>query len=361
MEIRGVDLTYPRLLLAGLLLIIVTAGIIGLSTSSTAFGSYNPSWDGTSDARALASSTGATPELTQSTSVYTEATPSESTSFILSPTDDYARQDAARVTTFVENGGTVIVAADFDAHSNALLDDLGVTARLDGRLVRDEQQYYRGPDLPVATNVADTNLTRNVSRLTLNHATVVRPGPDSTVLVNTSGFAYLDANRNGTLDDAETLQERPVAVSEAVGEGRVIVVSDPSVFINAMLATPDNRQFTANLMQDTETVIFDYSHRSGVPWAVATVHTIADTPLLQLLVIGLLTGSTILAWRSEHGFDTLSEYLRPGSSATAIPVHLSEADVTARVTTRHPEWDADRVEHVARGIMSQASNTDEDD
>lgn len=64
MRIRGYDLTYSRLLLAGLVVVVVAAGVVGLSTSSTAFGSYNLAWDGTSDLRTVASSSGATTDLT---------------------------------------------------------------------------------------------------------------------------------------------------------------------------------------------------------------------------------------------------------------------------------------------------------
>lgn len=361
MQYRGYDLTYPRLLLAALVVVVLTASIVGLSTSSAALGSYNSAWDGTSDMRTLVADTGATTEIGQSTSVYTSVTPNETTAFILSPSSPYTASEAARIERFLDRGGTLVVAADFDQQTNDLLAQLDVGARVDGQLVRDERQYYRGPDLPVATNVAESRFTTNVSRLTLNHATVVQPGANSTVLVNTSGFAYLDVNRNHSLDDAETLRERPVVVQESIGDGRVLLVSDPSIFINSMLAAPDNQQFVRNLATGAETVVFDYSHRSGIPWAVAGVLTIADTPLLQFLVIALFTGLCGFVWKTDRR--PLSNVIAWWGSTKTQPSSdgLSESDVVARVTARHPEWDAERVERVAKGIMSEAPSTRDDD
>lgn len=360
MQIRGYELTYPRLLLGALVVVVVAAGIVGLSTSSAAFGSYNPGWDGTSDLRTLASETGATTELTQETVIYERVAPEETIAFVLSPTDRYDPGEVDRVRGFVRAGGTVVVAGDFAGTANSLLTDLGVASRLDGRPVRDERRYYRGPSLPVATNIVEGYaVTANVSRLTLNHPTVVAPGRNSTILVNTSGYAYVDANGNQALDDDETLRERPVVVAESLGDGRVVVVSDPSVFINAMLDVPDNRQFASNLVTDTGTVVFDYSHRTGIPWAVAVVATVADQPLLQLVLVVLLTGVCIVSWYRRKGLglpwaDTTSD--QPVSD-----VGLSREDVIARVTGRHPEWNEERVERVARGIMSGASSEHEND
>lgn len=252
-----------------------------------------------------------------------------------------------------------MVAADFDPTANSLLADLGVTARFDGRPVRDEQHYYRGPGLPVATNVTEqTPVTENVSRLTLNYPTFVDPGQNSTILVNTSGFAYVDGNGNQTLDDTETLRERPVVVTESVGDGQVIVVSDPSLFINAMLHVPDNSQFATNLVADSDTVVFDYSHRAGIPWAVALVAAIAEQPFAQLAVVLVVTGVAIAGWR-RHNWITIPWI---GTDRPAEPdVGLSSDAVRARITGRHPEWDQERVERVAKGIMSDAPSEDKND
>lgn len=359
MEINGYEITYPRVLLAGLLIVTVSAGIFGLSTSSTAFGSYNPHWDGTRDFRTLTASTGATVEITQSTTAYTRQPANQTTAVILSPTERYEQPSVDRLQRFLAEGGTLIVASDFGSQTNPLLEALGVDTRIDGRLLRDEHRYYRGPELPVATQVTASPVTANVSRLTLNHASALTTGPNSTVLVNTSGFAYFDGNQNDQLDATEVLRERPVVVAESVGDGRVIVLSDASVFINSMLTAPDNRRFARNLVTGADTVVFDYSHRAGIPPAVAVVLTVADTPILQLLVISVLVGMCAVGWRGSIGISWPN--VRGEREGDAVEVGLTQEEVVARVTDAHPEWDAERVERVARRILSDVSKEDTDD
>jgi hypothetical protein len=361
MRLTDYEFTYPRILLAALVLVVGIACVVGLTTSATAFGSYNPAWDGTSDIRTLATNAGTTTEVAQSTSVYTERSPGNTTAFILSPTESYSQSNTDRIREFLARGGTLVVASDFNQQANPLLADLNVSARIDGRPLRDERHYYRSPALPVATNIANSSVTANVSLLTLNHASVITPGANSTILANTSGFAYLDTNGNSALDDAESLRKRPVIVEESAGEGRVIVVSDPSLFINAMLDTPDNTELARNLVTGSETVVFDYSHRQGIPWAVAVVLTIRETPLLQFLVIAVLTGLAVGAWRTDRVGIPLSYPWQTADHVSNQSSGVSRETVVERVTAQHPEWERERVERVARGIMPDESNGSDND
>lgn len=358
MRIRGYELTYPRVLLMGLVVTLLITSLVGLSTSSTAFGSYNPTWEGTSDLRKLATSPGSTTEIEQSTASYQQKDPTTTTALILSPTEPYSTRDADRIDQFLARGGTVLLAADFNGTANGLLGQLNVTARFDGRLVRDERVYYRSPAFPVAEPVTNDTLVRSVSRLTLNHGTAITPGPNSTVLVNTSGYAYFDSNRNGGLDDSETLRQRPVVVQESYGNGTLILVSDPSVFINAMLDVPDNEQFARNVITRNEVVVFDYSHRRGIPWAVALVLTVAETPLLQFAVVAVLLGVAGALWYPER---VTTVWQSMDSESVKAEPELTQAEITERITARHPDWDDSRVDRVATGIMSDGTKDGDDD
>ncbi|MFW6382511.1 MAG: DUF4350 domain-containing protein [Haloferacaceae archaeon] len=347
MEVRGREVTYPRLLLAAVVLVTLSAFVFAVGTSAAAFGSYNHGWDGSSDLRSLAGDADADVHVARSTAAYRTGESDRTTAFVLGPTDSYGESDVGAMSSFLDRGGTVVVAADGGSQSNRLLEALGVESRFDGRQLRDEQRSYRNPALPVASPVGESSLTRDVSQVTLNHATVVRPADDGSVLVNSSSFSYLDANENAELDDSEPVREYPVVVREERGNGSVILVSDASVFINAMLERPDNRQFARNLLTDSEAVLFDYSHRDGVPTAVALARDASASPLVQWMTVVAFVGVAGVAWRTAPG---LPDRFAAGATADSAAEESSYEAVVARLADEYPEWDDERIERVARSM-----------
>ncbi|WP_255196477.1 DUF4350 domain-containing protein [Halorarius litoreus] len=348
MKVLGVTVDYPRALLASLAVVLFVAVVVAASTSSAAFGVYNTAWDGAGQLQDVAEEGGANATVVLNTSAYGSAEPNQTVAVVLSPNEAYGR-DAEALRQFVRNGGTLVVAEDFGPNGNALLESVGATARFDGRIVRDEKNYERAPALPVADNVTDANTTGNltddVESVALNYGTVVQPN-DATVLVGTSEFAYLDANRNEQIDDGEPLRSYPVATVESVGAGRVVAVSDPSLFINAMLDREDNRQFTANLL-DRETVLLDYSHADGQPPLTVAVLQVRGSPALQggvvALAIGLVFGGSRLFGRGE------SDSRR----------YTPDGDRVADYLARERGWDAERVKRLTTGVWGR--NPQEDD
>jgi len=296
MQLNGYDLTYPRILLLAVAVLTFTAMGIAVGTSSAAFGSFNYEWDGTSELRTIAADSGADVQITRSDTDYQEPDPETTTAMILSPTDSYTESEIETIATFVNNGGTVVVATTDSTDTNQLLAGLGVESRFDGDQLRDEHHYYRSPALPVAPNVHDDQLTQNVSQITLNYGTAVNPSADATVVINSSGFSYLDTNANAQLDDSEPIRQHPVVVQEERGDGRVILVSDASVFINTMVDRSDNKQFAANVVADSETVLFDYLHQDRIPTGVVVVLTATDSPIIQWFVVAGLTALAGVAW-----------------------------------------------------------------
>ncbi|WP_225335288.1 DUF4350 domain-containing protein [Halomicrobium urmianum] len=352
------DRASPRLALYAFAAVVAVALFVAGTTSGAAFGTFNPGWDGASSLQSLAEDTAADGEVLRNASRYDGFDAEGTVAFALSPDEPYGDREAASVRRFVEGGGTLLVAADFGAGGNRLLDAVGADARVDGRLVRDERHYADGPALPVATNVSDHRYTDGVDRLTLNHGSVVRAGGNATPLVTTSSFAYLDEDRDGELDDDEVLASRPVATVEPVGEGRVVVVSDPSLFINAMLEKPDNERFARALLSDHERAVFDVSHAGGVPPLTGAVLAIRGSAAVQALV-GLSGLLLIAGWpRLRAGVAAVRSRRR---SAPAADPEVRPDAVVDRLRERHPEWDEGRLERVTQGIMTTEEKTNGDD
>lgn len=358
MRIRGHTVTAPRALLAGLLVATLLTGGYAAATSSASFGSHNPGWDGTRSLRLLAD-THADTTIGQDTTAYDRADAPNTTAILLSPQSPFDPAETERVTTFLDRGGRLVVAGDFGTHTNHLLAGLGVTTRIDGQLVRDERFYHRSPALPVAGNVSGA-LATETDALTLNHGSVLHAGPNTTALVHTSGFAYLDANRNARLDDAESMRSYPVVAAEPVGNGTVVVASDPSIFINAMLERDGNRAFTTHLLSQRDRVLLDYSHTATLPLAAVVVHAIGDSWLLQALLGAVVLAAAGLLGESPGLGAHLRSLAGRGAAGEQREVVSSEA-VVAAVAARHPEWDEATLRRVTQSIRTGLSEDSTDD
>lgn len=354
-RLLGRTVRLPQLLAAALAVVLLVTAGVAASTSTASFGSHNPAWDGGRDLRLLADDPGTETILARNASRYGTVEPTESVAFVLSPDEPYSDASADRLETFVREGGTLVVADDFGAATNPLLADLGVTSRVNGTLLRDERHNYRGPAFPVADNVSSHPLTQDVERVTINHGSVVAPGPDATVFIQSSEYGYLDTNGNEQLDDVETLDSYPVAVVESHEEGRVVVLSDPSIFINTMLDQPDNQQFARNLIGDADTVLFDYSHARAFPPLVALLVVVRESLVLQIGVIGLL--ATVLAAGTHP---RAREWLRRRTGDEEPRGGLIEDEVIEAVSRQHPDWNRSRVERVTEGIISRRTDREDD-
>ena len=359
MEFLGRDWSYSSLLLGGLTATVLVALVVAASTSGAAFGTYNPAWDGASDIRRVADDVGSEHEIALNTSDYGRVASNGTIAFVLSPASDYGPRERERVRTFVRTGGTLLVAEDYGPNGNRLLAATNSSARVDGAPVRDERYNYRSPALPLARNVSSHQFTAGVSQLTLNHGTVVRPN-DATVLVRTSEFAYLDTDDDGELDRSESLRRRPVVTIERVGDGRVIVVSDPSVFINAMVDRPGNRQFVRNLLAEHERVLLDYSHAGRQPPLTVAVLRLRESLPLQFLV-GLLGVGAITVWTRRP---TLTDVVR--TSERERPSGRREDSVDTELLfdylrRQHPDWDESRLRRVMQGVFTHHQEESNDE
>lgn len=363
----------PRLVLYALTVTLGVALVLAASTSTAAFGAYNPAWDGTSDVRELADRE-ADGRVVLDTAAYGTVDPDGTVAVVLSPETAYAENDTRRIRSFVAAGGTLVVAEDFGPHGNALLADVGADARFNGTRLRDEREYYRGPSLPVATNVTDTPYTTGVEQLTLNGATAVDAN-NATVIATSSPFGYLDRDATGGLSPTDELGAYPVVTVEPVGDGRVISVSDPSLFINTMLSQPDNEAFATALLGTGDRVLLDYSRAGAQPPLAVAVVWLQSAPWLQ---VGLAAIGTGLVWRYARrrpggpsmwerlsarlpaGIrDRLPPWLRGPPGTDADPV--DEAAVLAALRRQYPEWDDRQLRRVMTDVLSERSRGDEDE
>ncbi|ELY37696.1 DUF4350 domain-containing protein [Natronorubrum tibetense] len=359
----GID--WPRALLVALTLSVLVVVVAVGATSTAAFGPYNPSWDGTSDLRdEIDAEPGVESKLIRETDRYATGDPNGTVAFVIAPDEPYTGTDADRVQEFVDSGGTLVVLENFGPSGNDLLTEVNAEARVDGELLRDEEEYFRGPTMPVATGVENHTLTGDAEQLTLNYASAVEPG-DATVLVRTSAYAYRDTNRDGELSDGEDLAAYPVATVEDVDDGQVVVVGDPSLAVNAMLDEPDNKAFLHGLYADADQVLIDLSHTEEVPPLVAAVLTLREIPLVQLLVGAVGIGAVAVGSRRDCGamvgwirtttMRRLGRYTSGDEPSVKPILELDDEQRAAVLRRRHPEWDEQRLQRVIAALNRDGS------
>jgi hypothetical protein len=300
----GRRLTAPRALLAALVVTLLVATAVGAATTSADFGVYNARWDGATGLQSVAADAGVPSRVVLDVADYPTDDAAGTLAVVLTPDEAYDASERDRLRRFVRAGGTLLVAEDYGTNANPLLAATGAGLRVDGAPVRDERRLAETPAFPRATVVADHPYTRGVDELTLNHGTVLADGAGAgpaTVLVATSAFAYVDANGNEELDADERLASRPVAAVEPVGEGRVVAVADPSLFVNAMLDRAGNRAFARALFAAHDRVLLDYSHAGAQPPLAVALLVVRGSPLAQAAVGALALGAVLAVRRRSVG------------------------------------------------------------
>ncbi len=194
------------------------------------------------------------------------------------PYKDHTQKDLEFLKSYIENGGTLLLMDDF-GYGNTVLQALNVSARFNGKLLADPLFNYKNEKLPKITDLSPEVKKQGIEVLSLNHATVIENASEREIIARSSVSSYLDNNGNGSLEEGEPKGAFPVAATLSSGNGRLILVSDPSIILNTMLNRYDNAKFVEFLASYgglERRVFFDESH------LVYTTLDISKTVTLEL-------------------------------------------------------------------------------
>ncbi|HEY3274474.1 MAG TPA: DUF4350 domain-containing protein [Methanocella sp.] len=260
------------LLVAVVLALLLIAGKLFLSEAS--FSPANPSWDGVSSV------------MTDSMRpLYgLDQLPQDglhSTLLIVGPSVNYTAGDAGQVQSFLQRGGRVVVLDDFGT-ANSLLQNISSPIAIDHRPVCQDVEYYKKATFPTVSQIEDSSLTANVSRLVFNHPALLQVSGDATVLARTTTMGWLDVNDNGILDGDEKFGSYPLVARASRGAGELFVAADADLAINSMQDMGDNRIFIGNILQ-SGTVYLDVAHGQQVPPLAWLYYTIKYNIVVQIL------------------------------------------------------------------------------
>lgn len=350
-----------RWILFGVLSSLIAISVISAGgVSNTSYDPYNSDWNGVSKMRSTLESSGTQTYILLDDNSYRDVPANGTAVLILSPKAQYSAEDARNIGSYVRRGGTVIVAADFGIQANQLLEQLDLQSRFDGRLLRDEQYDYRSSAVLVAENVSDRTIP--VGQVTFNHGTAIDPN-GATVLVSASGFSFLDTNRNGVADPSEPIGSHPVVTREQLGEGTVIMIGDPSIFINSMLERSGNRVFVKTFLTRYDRLVFDYSHTDGLPPQTVVLLTVRGSESVQsvlgvaALLVVLVSGGMLRSGEFGNLVERVS--LRRHDRPSDEP--FTRDTMREWIEERNFEADGRRAEHIAGWIALRLPRLSDDD
>ncbi len=202
---------------------------------------------------------------------------------------------------FVSRGGRLIIADDY-GHGNEILADLGLEARFSGQVLLDPLINYKNKHFPRIVHLHPDPLTENTDELVFNHATSLINITDDNALALSSPFSFLDYNGDGTREDVEPTGPLPVISRHELGDGEVILISDPSIFINSMDTIADNEGLIQNIAATASVLYVDQSHLTSSDlhrtksW-LQQVREILSTPIVTAgLVLAAIVAALIPIW-----------------------------------------------------------------
>ena len=196
---------------------------------------------------------------------------------------DYSDEELSKIKRFVDNGGTLLLMDDY-GYGNSVLTYLGVSIRFTNKPLLDPLFWYKNPSLPRVTNFAPGLKESGIDVIMLNHATTLTNVTESEATAFSSSASFLDINENSSWDQDEPKGPFVVAAELQTGKGMLVLVSDPSIVISAMIGRDDNYDFMKHLMHyggEQDRILVDRSHLIQTPLDVSKTSLINAREILS--------------------------------------------------------------------------------
>jgi len=225
-------------------------------------------------------------------------------SLFVIPYLDFKTAEMEQLRRFVSQGGRLILADDY-GYGNRVLEYLGLRARFTGEVLLDPLVNYKNERLPRITRLQPDALTANTDNLVFNHATCLANVSGNESLALSSPFSFLDLNGNGSHEDNEPSGPLPVISRHQLGDGQVILIADPSLFINSMNAIEGNAALMRNIASGADALYIDQSHLEqselyrSRSWLQKARHLASTSAGSAGLVIIALTAALVPVWHQK--------------------------------------------------------------
>lgn len=342
-----------------LIAVVVAAALIIslpiLNSNKEDFSTYNTDWNGASQIKNVAATEGY-----HTANVFSMSDLSshhKGTLVMLNPNASvgFTEADIRDIQSFVQNGGSLVLANDF-GNANAVLSGLGLTnsVSFNGALLSDNVSKGVDQAHPLITDITPSSLTAGVKTLYFNYGTALNvSGSSVTVLARSDPTSDLRTASGDNTPIAGSTGAKPVLASLNYGQGRVILLSDPSVFINGMVTQADNQRLFTNLIVNltggdtSATILFDQSQRASQPLLSYAYDRINADDNLKYTLIVLSIAAVVI------GVNVVAYTRRQRPRADASTVRVNEDVAIADVMERHPGWRRSRITTLLKQLQKR--------
>lgn len=286
------------LVLLTIILVSLMAAVVWFFPSNDDFRTSNPFWNGTRD---IESGYAFTPLESLSD---LPVSPHD-TVLVIIPYLQFSATDLNAVSSFITGSGTVVVADDY-GYGNQITEFLGLRARFSGQPLLDPVVNYKNQWFPRILHLRASSLTTGIDELVFNHATALSEIEAGDILAQSSIFSFLDTNDDRTRQEDEPTGLLPVISRHSLGKGKIILISDPSLFINSMGPIGDNDRLVQNIAAAGSTILIDQSHLptsnlSEAKDVLTQIRNFFTTPPGTLgLVLAVITVTLMPLWHRRR-------------------------------------------------------------
>ncbi|ALM76402.1 DUF4350 domain-containing protein [Thermococcus barophilus] len=177
---------------------------------------------------------------------------------VIGPNVDFSNREIRELKTFLERGNTLVLADDFGT-GNQVLRGLGVKERLSKSPIV-SLFYSKSYEFPIVVDIRSNELSMGVEKIVLNEPAVILNTQNG--LIYTSHSSVLSGKYG----------QFPIMAEIPYGKGRIILISDPDIFTNALFK--ENEAFLKNLVSYIKKGTFyidEAHHRDFNPYSAGSI------------------------------------------------------------------------------------------
>lgn len=266
-----------------------------LSANNMEFSRYNTGWNGTS---VFFSDLDRHRSIEISNPNNLAGYPPNTTLLIIAPHRHPTAQELAGYSAFLKEGNLIFLADDFGT-GNEILAGIGSQVSILPGNLSSLDRRYSDPYSVVAYRASDERAFYLPADIALNRATPLYGGNP---LMLTSVMSWTDVNGDRRLNMNEDMGTFPVMVVDYIGPGQLIVLSDPSIFINSMYSLEENgnnRKIIQNIVTRDGQILIDRmnSRTTDASGLSEILHVIRTTINIEIFILCLMMLCIAWAWK----------------------------------------------------------------